>query len=379
MKILLVGDYPNDPRLGSPKVFYKLQEEYRKLGHSCDILLGDDLGRRPRNRFLRQALCPLLAARAIARHFRSRGPYDVVDIASAEGFIFGIQRRLGAYKNTVFVSRSNGLEHLNYRRMLDDHRHKLLKKPWYRRIWYPAARLTQVAGAARLADKLLLLNETDRAFAVAKGWKRSEDIHVISHGISDNFVGETNGSKRGRGILFCGTWENAKGVSYLVRAFTRLVDDGVKVNLSILGGGYSELAIRSAFPERVQDQIIVLPRANEEEVMRHYQSHDLLVFCSTYEGFGMVVIEAMAQRLPVVSTPVGCATRFVRDGETGIMIPPRDSETLAVAVRKLLDNPQQRHRIAENAFRQISKATWKNTAVDTVKIYSTAKAKGNEQ
>ena len=53
MRILLVGDYPNDPRLGSTKVFVKLQEEFRALGHTCDMLLADELGARPRNRFAR--------------------------------------------------------------------------------------------------------------------------------------------------------------------------------------------------------------------------------------------------------------------------------------------------------------------------------------
>ena len=53
MRILLVGDYPRDARLGSTKVLLKLQEEFRSLGHTCDVLLGDDLGTFPRHRALR--------------------------------------------------------------------------------------------------------------------------------------------------------------------------------------------------------------------------------------------------------------------------------------------------------------------------------------
>ena len=48
--------------------------------------------------------------------------------------------------------------------------------------------------------------------------------------------------------------------------------------------------------------------------MAEYRRHDALLFPSTYEGFGMVVIEAMSQRLPVIATPLGCARSLVRDG-----------------------------------------------------------------
>ena len=44
MRILLVGDYPPDPRLGSTKVLLKLREEFEALGHVCDVLLADGLG-----------------------------------------------------------------------------------------------------------------------------------------------------------------------------------------------------------------------------------------------------------------------------------------------------------------------------------------------
>jgi hypothetical protein len=49
MRILLVGDYPADPRLGSAKVYYKLREEFAALGHDCDLLMAAEIGARPAN------------------------------------------------------------------------------------------------------------------------------------------------------------------------------------------------------------------------------------------------------------------------------------------------------------------------------------------
>lgn len=371
MKILLVGDYPDDPHLGSAKVFHKLREEFRGLGHTCDVLFSENMGIRPTNRHLRQALSPVLAARAIAKAFRQGGPYDVVDIASAEGFIFGTQRRLGKYKNTAFISRSNGLEHLNYQRLLDDHIAGLLHKPWTRRLWFPAVRLTQVAGAARLADRLLLLNDTDCAFALRRKWKTKDDIDVVSHAVSGRFLDQAppSDSPRGGGILFCGTWDGVKGIRYLACAFSLLIASGTKVNLTVLGGGVPNETILSAFAAPAQRYVTVLARASEDEVMRQYRKHDLLVFCSTYEGFGMVLPEAMSQRLPVVATLVGSAATLVRDGETGIVVPLRNSEALASAIRNLAEDPALRRHLADNAFQLVREMTWENSALKTLTVY----------
>lgn len=375
MKILLVGDYPDDPRLGSAKVPHKLREEFRALGHQCDTLFAEEIGDFPRQPRLRQALRPAAAARAIGRAFRERGPYDVVDAASAEGFVFGLSRRAGRYPGVAFVSRSNGLEHLNYRRMLDDHRAGLLRKPWTRRLWYPAVRLTQVEGAARLADKLILLNEGDRAYALRRGWKRGRDVVVIPHGVSERFLsgrGDRRGGER-RGILFCGSWDHTKGIHYLAGAFSRLLETGPPTTLTLLGGGVPAEQVLSAFPEGARRFVSVIPKVPEEEVMRQFGRHDLLMFCSTYEGFGMVVVEAMSQGLPVVATPAGCTTALIRDGETGLVVPPRDAEALADAARRMLSDGALRRRVAGNASRLVGELTWRNTALRTLGVYDAAR------
>ncbi len=371
MKILLVGDYPNDPRLGSAKVLHKLREELQKLGHECDVLFSKEIGDWPQNAYARQALGPVMAARAIARSFKQRGPYDVVDVAGAEGFVFGLQRKLGAYKNTVFISRSNGLEHLNYQRMIDEHNAGTMHKPLSRRIWFPAVRLSQIAGAARLSDKLLLLNQADRTFAVDRGWKSEDDIAVIPHGVSERFVSDPAGvdEQRGGGLLFCGTWISVKGSHVLAKAFSSLIDDGFKINLTILGGAVPDEVIRQSFSKSVLPYLTILPRVAEEDVIREYRKHDVLVFPSTYEGFGMVLLEAMSQRLPVIATPVGSALTLVKDGETGLSVPLNDAAALASAIRRLMKDSELRLKLASNAFELVREMTWANTAQATLKLY----------
>jgi glycosyltransferase involved in cell wall biosynthesis len=375
MRILLVGDYPADPRLGSAKVYFKLAEELRALGHAADLLLAPEIGAGPAGWRARQTVGPWLADRAIRRAFRERGPYDVVDVAGGEGALFALRRRLSLACEPAVVARSHGLEHLNYRRTLEDAREGLISKPWTRRIWYPAVRLSQVAAAARLADALVVANPGDRAFALRAGWKGEAGVRVVPHGVSERFLAESPAADapRGEGILFCGSWDAVKGAPHLAAAMGLLAADAPAApRLTVLGPGVPEEAVLASFPAAARRLVRVVPRTGEEEVMRHYRAHDLLVFPSTYEGFGMVVVEAMSQGLPVVATPVGCTPELVRDGETGALVPRRDPAGLASALRRLLADAPLRRRLGAAAAAAVRGLTWRRAAERTLEVYAAA-------
>lgn len=375
LRILLAGDYADDPRLGSAKVPHKLREEFRAAGHECDALFTADIGPWPSARQVRQLVSPALAVRAVYRA-QARRPYDVVDIASAEGLWFGAGQILGQWPSTAFVCRSNGLEHRNYRRMLDDSEGGLARKPWHRRIWYPASRLSQVAGAARLADRLIVLTESDRQFALDRGWQPGDRVRVVPHGVSDRFLEPpSHHEPRGAGALFCGSWDHMKGIRYLIDAFDALARDSRPVPLTILGPGPSAESVRGAFSEQARPFVRVLDRLPEEAVMTEYRRHDLLVFPSTYEGFGLVVIEAMSQGLPVVGTPVGCVPDVVTDGESGLLVPARDSHALAAAVARLMADPDGRARLGARAAARVRDMSWRRTASLTLDVYEEALAR----
>ena len=373
LSILLVGDYPDDPRLGSSKVFHKLREEFEALGHTCDILWAGDIGERPASRQIRQLIAPWMAGRAIVRRM-DRRRYDIVDAASAEGLFLGLLGLIGHRDRAAFVCRSNGLEHLNYARMLDDHVEGLRRKSWARRVWYPASRLSQVTAAARLADGLLLLNDVDRTFALDRGWQPPERVTVVPHGISGRFLAEAPppDSPRGAGLLFCGTWDHVKGITYLCAATNRLHAMGNTIRLTVLGPGVARETVLAGFDAAVRPFVTVIDRVPEDRVMAEYRRHDALLWTSTYEGFGLVLLEAMSQRLPVIATPAGCATTLVRDGETGYRVPPRDAGALVSAIVRVTANPLDARRLAENGCAAVSGMTWRSTAERTLAVYRTA-------
>lgn len=371
LSILLVGDYPPDATLGSPKVFYKLQAEYQALGHRCDILFGPEIGG-PAFRQIRQLIAPWRAGNAIVRRLEA-GRYDVVDAASAEGLFFGILKKFAIYEHVAYICRSNGLEQLNYRRMLEDAREGLTRKPWIRRLWYPLSRLSQVAAGAHLSDRLLLLNERDREYALSHGWQQPDRIDVIPHGVGARFLDDDAGpdTARGEGLLFCGSWDQVKGIHYLVRAF-ELINQTAPQRLTVLGPGVPADAVLSAFPSNLRHLVRIVDRAPEEDVIRALRTHDVLLWPSTYEGFGLVLIEAMSQRLAVVATPVGCAATLVRDTVNGLLVPARDPQALASAAVRLMHDGELRRRLGSAAREAVAGLSWRACAERTLQCYRTA-------
>ena len=140
----------------------------------------------------------------------------------------------------------------------------------------------------------------------------------------------------------------------------------------MLGGGVASDAIVSAFSPAARSRVTVIDRVPEPDVIAAYRGHDALVWPSTYEGFGMVVIEAMSQRLPVIATPVGCARAMVEDGVTGLIVPPRRPDVLAAAMQRLMGDTALRRRLADRAFDLVRDMTWRRTADQTLAAYARA-------
>ena len=128
------------------------------------------------------------------------------------------------------------------------------------------------------------------------------------------------------------------------------------------------------FSERARPRVTVVARAPEADVIRAYQQHDVLLFTSTYEGFGLVLLEAMSQRLAVVATPVGCASDLVVDGVTGLRVPARDVPATVSAVRRLMTDGAMRRRLGAAARDRMSGMSWRATAERTVGVYRQALA-----
>jgi len=131
---------------------------------------------------------------------------------------------------------------------------------------------------------------------------------------------------------------------------------------------------------KISERVKFTGFVHKSEKVLYYKSADVLVLPSLYEVFGIVNLEAMACNVPIVASKIGGIPDVVKDGENGLLVPPRDSEALADAIIYLLKNKDIRERMGENGRKLVEeKYTWKKVAEETDKLYlSLMMQKNNE-
>ena len=97
---------------------------------------------------------------------------------------------------------------------------------------------------------------------------------------------------------------------------------------------------------------------------------DIFVNSSVVDNQPVSVLEAFASGLPVVSTGTGDIAALVRDGETGLIVPPDDPAAIVKAVTSLLDDPERAHLIARLARHEVETFTWPRVREQWAAVYS---------
>lgn len=145
----------------------------------------------------------------------------------------------------------------------------------------------------------------------------------------------------GPALLFIGRLVYYKGIEYLIEAMSR-----VKARLWIIGTGPLDAKLRQLAAElHVQDRIKFLGNVPDEEIPAYYHACDVFVLPSVAnsEMFGIVQLEAMACRKPVVATTLPTGVSWVNQhGVTGLLVPPRDAQALSDAINELLASSSMR-------------------------------------
>ena len=94
------------------------------------------------------------------------------------------------------------------------------------------------------------------------------------------------------------------------------------------------------------DGITLIPQLPRDEIYRRvYPDTDVYLLPSLAEGYGMSVVEAMSFGKPVIASAIGALGELVRDGETGLLVPPDDAEALFTAMRDLMEDAERRKRM----------------------------------
>jgi len=161
-------------------------------------------------------------------------------------------------------------------------------------------------------------------------------------------------------ILFVGVnWERKGGV-VLAKAFKRVLKKVPDAKLLIVG--VTQKIVTHFSPEIDLDSCIIKGRVPVEEVEQYYREASVFCMPTRIEPFGIVFIEAMLRKLPLVASDIGAIPDFLHHGVNGFMFHPDDVESFSTALIELLNNPEkckimgaQGHEIAKKNY------TWDST------------------
>lgn len=153
---------------------------------------------------------------------------------------------------------------------------------------------------------------------------------------------------RGTVVLAVGQFIRRKGFDVLIEAFARL--RGEDASLLLIGGGPE----REPYERRIQElglrNVVIQDFMQTKDLLAYWKLADLFVFPTRFDVWGLVLNEALAFGLPIVSTTMaGAAHDLVREGANGYLVPPDDVELLAERCRKLIGDAELRLRFGERS------------------------------
>lgn len=173
-------------------------------------------------------------------------------------------------------------------------------------------------------------------------------------------------------ILFVGTLQPRKNIVRLVEAYSRMVSNKTRIdsNLQLVivgrkGWKFEEiLAAPSKFG--VEDRVHFLENVTDDELPAFYDSAELFVLPSLYEGFGLPILEAMKYGCPVLTSNVSSLPKA--GGDASIYFDPENVSDIAEKIEKVLSNKKLRDDMIKKGHEQVKKFSWEKSAREVLEV-----------
>ena len=221
---------------------------------------------------------------------------------------------------------------------------------------------------------------------IADGWAAAElpatlghPVHAVPKGVDSNrFRPEGDSHRRSLGlegkhvVLGVGRFVPIKNMPLLIEAFAKTAAADPLAHLILIGEG-PEHANLQALVDRngIGSRMTFVGYVAQDDLAPYYRAADLFVLSSDFDNSPNVVLEAMACGVPVVATDVGGVKEYVQS-DGGELVPRRNAEALASAVRRWLQDPQRRTAAgAFNRRRVVEEFSWRASAQRLLQIYET--------
>jgi UDP-glucose:(heptosyl)LPS alpha-1,3-glucosyltransferase len=168
-------------------------------------------------------------------------------------------------------------------------------------------------------------------------------------------------------ILFVGNPFGRKGLEFAIKAFATLEFK----NLTFLISGkdnpkpYQLLAKKLGISDKIRFNIGLT-----SEIYKYFAASDIFLFPTLYEPFGLVILEAMASGLPVVTSKIAGAAELIEDGKEGLLLEnPKNPKEIADKLNYLLSNESLLRKMGRDARKKAEQYSWKKTAEEMLKVF----------
>lgn len=243
-----------------------------------------------------------------------------------------------------------------YQRLLEDEKSK---NPGWANILGvfsdPKDKLLRKDEELKMADAIFVASSfTKQSILQDFPYKVKAPIYVIPYGFPDILGQRIYESTKNRKLkfLYVGRLSQSKGLSYLFEAIKSFKAD---IELTIVGTkiGYNENL------EQNLKEHTYIPYLRHDKVLELMRTQDVFVFPSLFEGFGMVVTEAMSQGTPVIATDKTCAIDFIQNGVNGWIVESASTHSLSNAIKDVLANKGNLETIGRAAMQTAAQRPWR--------------------
>ena len=218
------------------------------------------------------------------------------------------------------------------------------------------------------ADLIICPSETTRLDLIGAGFD-SRKIRVIQLGVRQQKVENTSvetlrrtyGLREGF-VLWVGTIEPRKNLPVLVEAVSKIP----KLDLVIVGPSGWNTDIESVI-RPIKERVRLIGKVDEKTKHEWLKAADVFCFPSLLEGFGLPVVEAMSHGTPVVTSATTSTAEVV--GDSGLLIDPENSDEIAEAISRILENRDLAQTLSEKGKERSKKFSWENAAQQTISAY----------
>lgn len=201
-----------------------------------------------------------------------------------------------------------------------------------------------------------------------------DEYEVIPNGVDVESFTKVNGFANLRdgkiNILFLSRLDNRKGLRYLLMSYCDLKWQYPNLRLIIVGSGELDSESSRILGERNPQDVILAGGVSEENKRRYYASAD--IFCAPatgQESFGIVLLEAMASRTPMVASSIKGFSQVVRDKESALLFTPKDVDDLSKSLATLIKNPSLRKRLSECGWHDVQTYNWPDVSEKILDYY----------